>query len=499
VNTNAYLCDAASMSRIILDDYFQNYSADEYYAVYEIASQCLDVLTTTRDFLSRAQRSTQPIPLPGAKDACARARALWQRKYAAWGHHAIDASHRYCLMDLVWLCATQLQLCADPVSLTSVDTMNVSHIHQTLSTMQLHLRTFHLSGSTHAWSSVRGLLQLQQLCGQLLATGLSHFTIDEAFMAAPTEMTSMQSRHATDEVQISLENRTKEMENGASNADADDAKQQAVVQRVEPSRFLATCSRLFAASSEHVNVFIEHQLCKPWHIDDMESKHLDTLTSRLTRYIITNETEKRLQQLHLGRSMPLGAIDEALRFVYGRWDTVHLENLMRAELGTDATDALLRAIHTPCQQVFNDNEAVALQQSWLLVLLDRSLRTEIGESLLDAFVVASHELTRKRMMWRPEDAIQWSSPRRPVLIEAMSSWAVSVARISHTSEVELFLIPCADLRVALHCWACYMQQEPFHGRLANRKTAHAFLQNIAAQTQLSDHVYFECTTDDNNS
>jgi hypothetical protein len=251
-----------------------------------------------------------------------------------------------------------------------------------------------------------------------------------------------------------------------------------------------------------------HVIEEEWIVCARDKTKLLVLLEQLTGYVVTHESEQRLVELFLGRHLPIGAHESALRFCLGDWDAVSLLALVQAEVGDVRFKKLQYQAHKSCARAFGFPVAEAhewsltkrqqhlqqqpwdkLKDTWWLVLWDRKFRTAMGESFLDLFVVCQHQVLRYRDRWCKESALLYRcEPRPPVLLEIMGQWMVSVVYAEWDTETEAFdlelrLIPCKDACVATHCWAVHMLQAPWKGLLHNKKSIVALLRELVTETE----------------
>jgi hypothetical protein len=175
-----------------------------------------DCVTATDIVLSALEQETSLTePVMGAEAAAERVRRVFETRWLAWSHMALDAAVSYTVSDLLLITYGYLCYGAHPRSWElqrPATTAEVCHLQQQL---QACLMAWHHGGPdlTLEWADV-----LDELCTRMLATlcvGGSHFPVPHAIFLAPdaVNVTGNAQRHFADiNVNDKFENRTKVVE-----------------------------------------------------------------------------------------------------------------------------------------------------------------------------------------------------------------------------------------------------------------------------------------------
>jgi len=128
-----------------------------------------------------------------------------------------------------------------------------------------------------------------------------------------------------------------------------------------------------------------------------------------------------------------------------------------------------------------------LQDSWLLVQVDRWFRTHVNESFLSEFVVMCSEIVLHQTRWDKSSMWRWNTLRRPVIAELGGCWYVSVCMGSGDvlQAHKQYALPCATLPLALAAWSAWMRLDPFGSLLLNGKQVQTLLDVLQTEGEAS--------------
>lgn len=477
-----------------------------------LARQCVTCLRHCTEWLKRHYDtlvSPAAVPLPkrikGLKAALRIVRASWSKGYTTKQHINLDNNKEYSLADFITVCWCYLSVCQNPGWVREYACANVRETQKLQEDMRRCQLQWHFSGAAKTQELMETIPQLKRRFMVAVVVHLSDWPVNEDWYSAPAQYSgpgeSGVSQYQDIDINATFENRTRELDTKTREEDqdvplhVDDPRLKKAKATVNAPRLLHIGTRLLFAVEAHMDVLNMHDhLLDEWPESRMMDSSFHTHVADVVTYIITPQTQKNVTDMYLLRNLPSGARECLLRHSSGLWKGVELRSVCVSELGDKQTSKLMEVSQQFCQDVFqvrnvlNVHDRVSklkqmkwtmLHDTWLVALWDRLVRTLVLSPMLNEILLLEPELTRLKHTYNTRDqVIQGFQARIPRIIEACGRWFVSVIHYEVTEQhFRSYLVPCANLRVALHCWAAFTMIVS-HGQTEDGRELHTLLQQV---------------------
>ncbi|MBL4888475.1 MAG: hypothetical protein JKX97_00470 [Candidatus Lindowbacteria bacterium] len=395
---------------------------------------------------------------------------MLRKNFPKWFALTLSQDGRRNLVDVAFLALCYLMCAASPLVAARAYSESPSQLD--VIKLQRKLRKCQREWDRDEETCMGWAMQLEAIRQDIalaVVTGLSHFDASDASMHAPDVNSSM-DRYADIDMHVEMENRTKTMDkktraepasssvSSSSSSDVDMMQaevKQVVASGVDPERFLVLAARTVMCADEHMRVISGHRMLPRWtHGDKLSRQHLDTLL----KYEITSASSRALSNLYMLRCLPMGARSAALRYSHGNWSTLSSQALMCEELTNDECQAIgVLNAGTPKKAfaVCKESGWAPIHDAWALIMWERMVKTDLGVSFLNQYVVQSFQLLQHASRW--SNRKQQARLRDPVIVEVCGQWFLSTVDYAGDG---LCLTPCGTLMCAIQAWALAMRSQP---------------------------------------